>query len=239
MLLAADLGDQRGPWDLQRIGQPGRQSIEDAVHVDATFTRKPALETCRVDETFVGGGYSGWRVADMHEMEPLGGYLTKVGDARPGTGEVQQVNQDSGVGLIGSAYDTDRLAEVRRLRPRWKLKVDGESERSCQFAQPRELVDLPRAVGVGKLGDDVTRPEFRTGIEEALEIAGVVVRADPGKLNVENLDPVRGQPDLGGPHQGRIGGERVVRLLRRDTGQPQAHVPVAGLGRGIHQFRRG
>ena len=105
--------------------------------------------------------------------------------------------------------------QVRRLRPRRELEVDGEAERPGQLAQLGEPVDLAGAVGVGQLRDDVAGAEFGAGLEEALEVARVLVRTDPGQLDVENLDAGRGQVHLGRPHQRRVGGERVVRLLRR------------------------
>ena len=143
------------------------------------------------------------------------------------------------LGWSAAAQHPDRLAEVRGLRPRRELEVDGEAERPGQLTQPREPVDLAGPVGVGQLRDDVTGAEFGAGLEEALEVTRVLVRADPGQLDVEDLDAGRGQPHLGGAHQRRVGGQRIVRLLRGDPGQPQAHVAVAGVGGRVDQLRRG
>ena len=82
-------------------------------------------------------------------------------------------------------------------------------------------------------------PSSAPASQEALEVARVLVRADPGQLDVEDLDAGRGQTHLGRAHQGRVGGQRIVRLLRRDPGQPQADVAVAGVGGGVDQLRRG
>ena len=150
------------------------------------------------------------------------GQFAKVGHARARAGEVQQVDEDAGVGLVGRPQHPGRLAEIRRLRPRRKLEVDREAQRPGHLAQLGEPVDLAGAVGVGQLRDDVPRAELGAGLQEPLEVARVLVGADPGQLDVENLDPGRGQTDLGRPHQGGVGSERIVRLLRGDPGQAQA-----------------
>ena len=139
-----------------------------------------------------------------------------------------------------SAPRSTRVAslQVGSLGPGRELEVDGEAERPGQLAQLREPVDLAGTVRVGQLRDDVPGTELRAGLQVTLEVARVVVRSDPRELDVEHLDAGRGQPYLGRAHQRRVGGERVVRLVGRDPGQPQSHVAVAGVGRGVHQLGR-
>ena len=114
----------------------------------------------------------------------------------------------------------------------------GQAERRGELAQLGESVGLAREVRVRQLGDDVARSELGARLEEAQVVAGAVSRGESRELDVEDLDAGRREVRLGGPHECRVVGQRVVGLLRGDLRHPQPHVAVAGGGRGIDELGR-
>lgn len=81
MLLGTHLRYQGRARDLQGVRDSGWKGGENAVDVNATFTREQPLEPRRMDEALIGGWHSGRRIAHVGEVEPLGGQLAKVGHA--------------------------------------------------------------------------------------------------------------------------------------------------------------
>ena len=151
---------------------------------------------------------------------------------------MEQVDEHPGVGLVRGPEHPGGLGEVRRLRPRRKLQVDGQAEGQGQLAQLGESIGLAGEVRIRQLRDDVASPELGAGLQEAQVVARAVSGREPGELDVEDLDAGRREVRLGGPHQCRVVGQGVVRLLGGDLRHPQPHVAIAGGGGGIHQLRR-
>ena len=117
VLLRADLRHERRPRDLQRERNARRQGREDAEHVDLALAGEEPLEACGVDQSCRGGGNLPGGVAHVGVVEPLGRKLSQVVHAGSRPGEVQQVDEQPGVGLVCRPQDPGGLGQVRGLRP--------------------------------------------------------------------------------------------------------------------------
>ena len=134
---------------------------------------------------------------------------------------MQRVDEDPGVGPIDGCDDSCRGAEVADLHPRRELEVDGQPEVAGEVTQASEAVDGPVPIGIGQLADDVAGADRRRRLEQPEVVVGLVVRSEPGELDVEDADAGVGEArglDRSSPIPDQrddvlTRGHRVVRML--------------------------
>ena len=114
--------------------------------------------------------------------------------------------------------------KIARLGPVRQFQAHEDAARLRKIAEPRERVDLPLAVRVGQLRDDVMRAEFRGRVELRNEILGLERRVHPEELGVMHRDAGVGEPRLRRLHQRAVARKVVEHLVGRHACHAQAHV---------------
>ncbi len=214
----------------------GGQVPDDARRVDAALTDIGPGGTQDVGHLLAVGGDLPRRVAQMAEVEPLGGQPVEVLDPVARAVEVVQVDHQPGVGPVDLAQHLDGVGEIAHGRDRHELEVDGQPVCRREIAEPPEGVEIEGPIVHPDARQHAARPQLGADGELRLVDARVEALEDARQLDVVHGYAGLRERRLGGGEQLGLGGQGVVVARQAVTDQPRADVVIAGAVGDPHEI---